>query len=581
MAEKRLNARIIHKHEVEANWKLSSLVPMQGELIVYDIDDNYSYERFKIGDGVNNVNDLPFANDALRGELVAQINTVNTNIGDVDEKVDAVSTLVGDTSVSEQITDAIVNKADSDHTHDDRYYTETEIDNKLADKSNTSHGHGLMTTSLVVDVANATEGGWELIESSYDGLVGGSCGHVLKSVRTRDTAPEWTLSNYAAGVAFGGGDTKGLITTAYHSPEIKFAGGNGSNPVWYMSVTGKSGEVYNLDDMSTVGENVTGTEYTIDGSTVTAGTNAEIFNDYVSNKATGQDSHAEGTTTTASGHSSHAEGFGTTASGMRSHAEGDGSVASAQAAHAEGMSTTASKFAAHAEGISTVASGAYSHAEGSNTIASSIYQHVQGQYNIEDASGIYAHIVGNGKNDSSTDWMPVRSNAHTVDWKGNGWFAGDVYVGGADQSTGEKLAKQSSLDTLVGDTSVAEQIAAAQMVYVGPDMPTDPNIKVWINTAEEGTGVVPVLPRVSTITLTATSWTGGSSPYSQVVEINTVTTATKIDLQPTVAQMVGLQNDDIALMAENDNGVVTIYSFGGKPSSDMTMQVQLMEVSYV
>ena len=138
-----------------------------------------------------------------------------------------------------------------------------------------------------------------------------------------------------------------------------------------------------------------------------------------------------------------------------------------------------------------------------------------------------------------------------------------------------------NVSSLVGDTSVAQQIANAQMIYVGPDMPTDPNIKVWINTAEEGTGIVPVLPRIATISLPAASWTGSSAPYSQVVEINTVTSATKIDLQPTVAQIVDLQNQDIALMAENVNGVVTIYSFGGKPSSDMTMQVQLMEVSYV
>ena len=60
MAEKRLNTRIIHKHETEANWLLSSLIPMKGELIVYDIDENYDYERIKIGDGVQNVNDLPF-----------------------------------------------------------------------------------------------------------------------------------------------------------------------------------------------------------------------------------------------------------------------------------------------------------------------------------------------------------------------------------------------------------------------------------------------------------------------------------------------------------------------------------------
>lgn len=141
--------------------------------------------------------------------------------------------------------------------------------------------------------------------------------------------------------------------------------------------------------------------------------------------------------------------------------------------------------------------------------------------------------------------------------------------------------KVDAVSALVGDTAVSEQIEDAQIVYVGPTQPTDPNIKVWINTSEEGTGVVPVLPRVATITLAASGWTGGASPYSQVVEINTVTSATKIDLQPTVAQIVSMQNDDIALMAENVDGVVTIYSFGGKPSADMTMQVLLQEVAFV
>ena len=122
---------------------------------------------------------------------------------------------------------------------------------------------------------------------------------------------------------------------------------------------------------------------------------------------------------------------------------------------------------------------------------------------------------------------------------------------------------------------------AENVVYVGPTEPTDPNVKVWINTAEEGTGVVPVLPRISTITLNSNSWTGNASPYSQVVNIATVTAATRVDLNPTVTQMVSLQNADIALMPENSNGTVTVYAFGGKPSSNMTMQVTLQEVAYV
>ena len=62
MAERSFNARIVQKHDTEENWnKATNFIPKQGEIIVYDIDTTYSYERFKIGDGVTNVNNLPFA----------------------------------------------------------------------------------------------------------------------------------------------------------------------------------------------------------------------------------------------------------------------------------------------------------------------------------------------------------------------------------------------------------------------------------------------------------------------------------------------------------------------------------------
>ena len=62
MAEKNIKSRVIQKHDTEANWNLAiNFIPKQGELIVYDKDSIYNYERFKIGDGVTNVNALPFA----------------------------------------------------------------------------------------------------------------------------------------------------------------------------------------------------------------------------------------------------------------------------------------------------------------------------------------------------------------------------------------------------------------------------------------------------------------------------------------------------------------------------------------
>ena len=136
--------------------------------------------------------------------------------------------------------------------------------------------------------------------------------------------------------------------------------------------------------------------------------------------ASGSGSHSEGRDTTASGDNSHAEGLSTTASGQYSHSEGFSTTASRISSHAEGNDTTASGSGSHAEGVGTKASGYNSHAEGYYTIASGSYSHVQGKYNIDDLNEKYAHIVGNGT--SST----ARSNAHTLDWEGNAWYAGTV-----------------------------------------------------------------------------------------------------------------------------------------------------------
>lgn len=59
--KKNINSRIINKHDIEANWNNNpDFIPSQGEIILYDIDENYGFERFKIGDGITNVINLPF-----------------------------------------------------------------------------------------------------------------------------------------------------------------------------------------------------------------------------------------------------------------------------------------------------------------------------------------------------------------------------------------------------------------------------------------------------------------------------------------------------------------------------------------
>lgn len=71
---KQINGRIINKHDTEVNWdKAENFIPLLGEIIIYDIDENYDYERFKIGDGQTLVSELPFINDIITNSKIDEI----------------------------------------------------------------------------------------------------------------------------------------------------------------------------------------------------------------------------------------------------------------------------------------------------------------------------------------------------------------------------------------------------------------------------------------------------------------------------------------------------------------------------
>jgi hypothetical protein len=119
--------------------------------------------------------------------------------------------------------------------------------------------------------------------------------------------------------------------------------------------------------------------------------------------------------------------------------------------------STASGGWSFANGSSSEAKGLYSHAEGQSTIASGTAQHVEGKYNIEDIENKYAHIVGNGGNLDSNN-VRVRSNAYTLDWQGNGTFAGTV------KSTGVILSSPNGTDFLLTVNDSGELNATALSV---------------------------------------------------------------------------------------------------------------------
>ena len=59
--EKTISARMQMKTDTALNWsKAINFIPKKGEIIIYEADSDYGYERMKIGDGSTKVNDLPF-----------------------------------------------------------------------------------------------------------------------------------------------------------------------------------------------------------------------------------------------------------------------------------------------------------------------------------------------------------------------------------------------------------------------------------------------------------------------------------------------------------------------------------------
>ena len=178
-----------------------------------------------------------------------------------------------------------------------------------------------------------------------------------------------------------------------------------------------------------------------------------------SNYTMGPHAFAEGDWTMAEGNSSHAEGYSTKAFGETCHAEGNGTSADGACSHAEGYLSSVEGFGSHAEGFATCAYGRG--------------QHVEGEFNIPDEvdevrdRGQYLHIAGNGSWDDQ-----IESNAYTLDWSGNGWFAGDVYVGstsGTNKDEGsKKLATEDFVTSAYGTITEAEvdEICGATLISI-------------------------------------------------------------------------------------------------------------------
>lgn len=84
---------------------------------------------------------------------------------------------------------------------------------------------------------------------------------------------------------------------------------------------------------------------------------------------------------------------------------------------------------------------------------------------------------------------------------------------------------------------------------------------------------------IASVSLLASAWVGSGNLYSQVVDVPGVTKNSQVDLTPSVEQLSVFYNKSVAFVAENRDGVVTVYAIGQKPDNDYTMQVTVTEVN--
>lgn len=120
--EKNVNTRIQHKHDIEANWnKALNFIPKIGEIIVYDIDENYNYSRFKIGDGVRTINNLEFLLDTQY--ILHNSNVLSQLLEQYNDRL-ATKQPIGDYALKNEIPTDYLTEIPSE------YVTETELNAK-------------------------------------------------------------------------------------------------------------------------------------------------------------------------------------------------------------------------------------------------------------------------------------------------------------------------------------------------------------------------------------------------------------------------------------------------------------------
>lgn len=84
--------------------------------------------------------------------------------------------------------------------------------------------------------------------------------------------------------------------------------------------------------------------------------------------------------------------------------------------------------------------------------------------------------------------------------------------------------------------------------------------------------------KLTVIHAAVADWKGGTSPYSQVVQVDGISLNSKVDIQMSVEQLARFYNQEIVFTTENKGGVVTLFAVGDKPAADCDFQATVSDI---
>ena len=139
----------------------------------------------------------------------------------------------------------------------------------------------------------------------------------------------------------------------------------------------------------------------------------------------------------------------------------------------------------------------------------------------------------------------------------------------------EQYASYDNLQDHIADADNPHKVTKAQVGLGSVDNTRDVDKPVSVAQAE---AIAACKVSAKSVTMLAASWIG-SDPYTQQVVIEGTTASSKVDIQLSAEQHAALSDLGIDfLQIENANGTLTAKVKGGKPASDLTVQVTIVGV---